>query len=583
MELESPLKVRKEFGKTGDRIFYSFGPFEVDVRERVLNRKGKSVAVTPKVFDILLVLIRNAGRILSKDEMIQLVWPDTAVEESNLSRNVSTLRKALGEEPDECRYIETIPWRGYRFVASVQESRERPDAIDSLAVLPFASDQTASMDYLSEGLTDSLIDKLSLLPGLKVMSRNSVFRYRAGESKTDYSDAQRLGTELRVRAVLTGRIRQIDTILLVSVELIDVADGSHLWGGQYNRQISDMVSMQEAMAHQIADRLRLRLTSQDKQRLVRRETEDPDAFQLYLKGRHFWNKLTPDGVAKGLEFFKQSVEKDPMYARGYAGLQKAYGYLNMPVEARKAAARALELDPDLSEAHASLGFLKFLYDWDFRGAEEELQRAIALNPNCAEAHHWYAILLANLGRHSEAIVEAERARELDPLSLLMNQTAGNVLFLARDYDGAIAVLQRTLELDAHFAAVHSVLGCVYVGKGLYPEALAQFEKVRTLAGDHAAVQASITALIGWVNAARGKKQQALKAIEELTHPLLATPYSIAGIYATLGEKDRAFEWLERACQSRSFQLVSLKVDLMFDKIRSDPRYIELQCRVGLPA
>jgi TolB-like protein/Flp pilus assembly protein TadD len=572
------VKVRKDFGKTSERTVYEFGPFRLNLQERVLQRDGVIVPLTPKVFDILLAMLQNAGRLLTKEQMMTLVWPDTNVEESNLARNVSTLRRALGETPRQPRYIETIPWQGYRFVATVRELQQDSDPIDSLAILAFANqspDPTA--EYLSEGITESLIDKLSLITGLKVMSRNSVFRYSAGSSP----DARSVGDALGVRAVLTGRVRLLDAILLVSVELTDARDGRHLWGSQYNRPITDLLSMQEAISQQIAERLRLRLTGRDQQILSGRHTEDPDAYQLYLRGRYFWNKLTPDGMARSIDQFRQAAEKDPNYAHAHAGLLRAHLYMNQPVEARKAAARALELDPNLGEAHAALGFLKLLYDWDFSGAEHELLLAIRLNPNHADAHHWYAILLANLGRHSEAIHEAERARELDPLSLLMNQTAGNVLLLARDYDGAVAALRKTLELDENFPAANSVLGCAYVCKGSYPEALAQFEKVRALAGGHPGVDASIKALMAYAYAASGKRAESLEIIEEISNPPAATPYSIAGVYAVLGEKELAFNWLEKAYQSRSFQLISLKVDPTLDNIRSDPRFSDLVTRVGL--
>jgi TolB-like protein/Tfp pilus assembly protein PilF len=572
------VKVRKDFGKTHEPAFYEFGPFRVNAHERVVYRDVTPVPLTPKVFDILLVLIQNAGRVLTKEEMLSLVWPDTNVEESNLARNVSTLRKALGEATDEPRYIETIPWRGYRFVAVVRELFEDLEPIDSLAILPFlnhSSDPAA--EFLSEGITETLIDKLSLLTGLRVMSRNSVFRYKAGDSP----NAQTVGADLGVRAVLMGRVRQLGEVLLVHVELVDARDGRHLWGGQYNREITDLLSMQEAISQQIAERLRLKLTGRDKQVLSEKQTENSDAYQLYLKGRYFWNKLTPDGVSRSVELFRQAVEKDASYAQAYAGLLRSYVYLNQPAEGRKAASKALELNPDLSEAHAALGFLKLLYDWDFSGAEEELREALRLNPNYAEAHHWYAILLGSMGKHAQAIHEAERARELDPLSLLMNQTAGNVLLLARDYDGAVAALRRTLELDENFAAANSVLGCVYVCKGSYPEALAQFEKVRALVGGHPAVNASITALKAYAYAAWGKRNEALQAIEEASTPPAATPYSIASVYAELGDKDLAFEWLEKAYLTRSFQFVSLKVDPSFDKIRSDPRFADLLNRVGI--
>jgi TolB-like protein/Flp pilus assembly protein TadD len=552
----------------------------MDVRERVVQRDGKVLPLTPKVFDILLVMVQNAGRILLKDEMMRLVWPDTMVEESNLTRNVSTLRKALGEKPNECRYIETIPWRGYRFVGEVV--RHETEAIESLAVLPFVNDSAdPSTEYLSEGITDSLINKLSLLASLRVVSRNSVFRYKARDPKENFPDAAIVGRELGVRAVLTGRIRCVDGIVLVSAELVDASDDRHIWGGQYNRQFPDILSMQETLAQEIAGQLRLKLSGQDKERLERRHTENPEAYQLYLRGRYFWNKLTPDGVRKAQEFFQQAVDLDSGYALAYTGLMNSYTSLNQPVEARKAAARALELDPDLGEAHAALGFLKFLYDWDFSGAEIELKRSIALNPNYAEAHHWYAIYLGNVGRFQEAVQAAKRARELDPLSLLMNQTAGNVLMLARDYDGAVAALHKTLELDANFAAAHSVLGSVYCRQGKFEEAVAELEKVRSLAGGHPLVDANIKALAGWVYAAWGKTNEARNLLAEISNPPGATPYNIAAVYAVLGETDSALEWLQRAYQSRSFELVSLKVDSRFDKIRPDSRFADLVQRVGL--
>ena len=568
------MKVRKEFGKSKERIFYEFGPFRVDARERALQRDGRVVPLTPKVFDILLLLIQNSGRILTKNEMMTLVWRDTMVEESNLTRNVSTLRKALGEDTDHPLYIETIPWRGYRFVASVRESRDEFDVIDSLAVLPFVNESSdPSIEYLSEGTTETLIHKLSLLDKLRVVSRNSSFRYKGR--------AQAAGRELGVRAVLTGRLRCLDANVLVSVELVDTEDDRHIWGGQYNRELSDIFSTQETISQQIVERLQLKLSSQDKERLARPHTENSEAYQAYLKGCYFWNKLTPDGVAKGLEFFQQAIEKDPRYALAYAGLVRAHTYLNQPAEARRAATKAVELDPNLGEVHAALGFFKFLYDWDFAGAEKELKYGIELNPNYAEAHHWYAIYLANVGMFEEAVYEARRAQELDPLSLLMNQTAGNVLLLARDYDGAVAALRKTLELDANFAAAHSVLGCVYSRKRMYPEALAEFEKVRSLAGTNPMVDASIKALIACVYAAWGKRTEALGLLEEIQSPPMTTPYSIAGVYAELGENDRAFEWLNKAYPSRSFDLVSLKVDPRFDNIRPDPRFHEMLRRIGL--
>jgi DNA-binding winged helix-turn-helix (wHTH) protein/tetratricopeptide (TPR) repeat protein len=578
------LKVRKDFGKSTERIFYEFGPFRFDSREGELRRDGKLVRLAPKGSDILLFFIQNPGRILTKDEMMKQVWPDTAVEESNLARNVSTLRKALGDGPDQPEYIETIPWRGYRFVAEVRKAHEESEVVDSLAVLPFVNeDQDPATEYLSDGITESLIHKLSLLSNLKVMSWHSVFQYKVRDRTGNLPEAKTVGLDLGVGAVLTGRIRLVDNIVLVGVELVNTRDNRHLWGAQYNRELSNIATLQEAIPQQIAERLKPQLTGQDKQRLFARQrhTENPEAYQLYLKGRHFWNKLTLDSVQKGLEFFQQAIEKDPAYALAYTGMLDCYTYLNSPVEARKSAARALELDPTLGEAHASLGFYKFLYDWDFAGAEKELKHAIELNPNYAQAHHWYGIYLANMGQHQEAIREARLAQQLDPLSLLMNQTVGLVLSVARQYDQAIAELLKVIEMDATYAAAHGTLGLVYAQKGMCEQAILEFEKVASFAGRHPAVATSLKALTAYTYAVCSRPDKARALVDQISAEPTASSYMLAMIYASLGEHDRALDWLGRAYADRDFQVVSLKVDPALDPLRSTTRFQELLARVGL--
>jgi len=562
---------------------YEFGPFRVDARERTLRREGALVPLTPKVFDILLVLVQNGGRVLTKTEMMDLVWPDTAVEESNLGRNVSTLRKALGDGPDGHRYIETIPWRGYRFIAQVRQSTDDRAAIDSLAVLPFLNENSDSAtDYLADGITESLINKLSRVANLKVMSRNSVFRYKAGESKGSFPDARSVGRELSVRAVLIGRIRQVDGIVIVSVELIDAADDTHLWGGQYNREFSDIVSMQNSISAQIAEVLQVQLTSADKLELTKRQAENGEAYHLYLKGRFCWNKLTVDGVRKGIELFEEAIQIDPNYALAYIGLLDCYTYLNNPVEARKAAVKALELDPTLGEAHASLGFFTFLYDWDWLKTEVEFKRAIDLSPNYAQAHHWYSIYLAHMGRHEEAIQEAQLAQRLDPLSLLMNQTAGLVLCVARQYDRAMEELRKVIDMDANYAAAHGTLGLVYARKGKCEQAIEEFEKVASLAGLHPGVTTSLKALTAFAYAVSHRTDKARALVDEISSQPTASAYLLATIYASLGEHDRALDWLDRAYADRDVQVVSLKVDPAFDPLRPTTRFQELVARLGLP-
>lgn len=559
---------------------YEFGPFRVDVRERRLLRNGDVVPLTPKVFDMLLVLVQNGGHILSKDEVMKLVWPETVVEEGNIARNISTLRNALGEHPREHQYIETIPWRGYRFVANVREVRDSParPSIDSIAVLPFANVNANSKgEYLSDGITESVITRLAQLTDLRVTSRNSAFRYKGRET-----NAQTVGSELKVQAVLMGRVAESDDLLSISVELVETANDRHLWGAQYVRKRAELFAAPEKIAKEIAEKLRLELTGSERQLLTKRNTENNEAYLLYLKGRFHFNKLTPDGVQKAVEYFQQAGERDPNYALAYAGLGDCHNYLAHRDEARKAVLKALELDEKLGEAHGTLGFFRFLYDWDFAGAESEFKRALELSPNYAEAHHWYAIYLANLGRHEEADREARRAIELDPLSLLMNMTPALNFYLARQYDRAIEQLQKVIEMETNFVAARSVLGSVLVQKASYEAAMTEYQRVLDLIKGAAAVEISVKAIMAQAYARWGKRTQTIGLLDEVIAAGTASPYSIAGVYAALGDGDSAFEWLHKATEQHDFQLVSLKVDPTLDGVRCDPRFADLVRRVGLP-
>ncbi len=531
---------------------YEFGQFRVDARERRLLRDGEVVPLTPKVFDILLVLVQNKGHILSKDEVIRLVWPDTAVEEGNIARNISTLRNALGERPRDSKYIQTVPWRGYRFVANVKEVTEEParPSINSIAVLPFADvANDPGLEYLGEGIAENLIHNLSQLSQLKVMSRNSTFRYKGCET-----DASVVGKELKVQAVLTGRLARHDDLISISVELAD------------------------ARAQE--------------QQLARRHTENAEAYQLYLKGRYYFNKLTVDGVQKGIEHHQQAIGKDPQYALAYAALGDCYNYFARPVDAKQAVRKALELDETLGEAHASLGFFKFIYDWDFAGAETEFRQALMLSPNYAEAHHWSAIYFANIGRHEEAGIEARLAVELDPLSLLMNMTPALASYLARNYDVAVEQLQKVIEMEPNFAAAHSVLGNVYLQQGSYAQTMSEYQKVLDLSKGVTPVEMSMKAVIAHACAKSGQRSEAIKLLDELTAAsgesgqlpgvLNVSPHSIAEINAALGRIDEAFRWLNKAFEQHDMQMVSLKTNPTLDGLRSQPRFADLVRRVGLP-
>jgi TolB-like protein/Tfp pilus assembly protein PilF len=539
-----------------------FEPFTLDTRERVLRREGKPVPLTPRAFDILLVLVQNSGRVLTKQEIIERVWHNTIVEESNLARQISTLRKTLGRAA--AQYVETIPWRGYRFNAAVRRAQ------DSLAVLPFLNESgDAEADYLADGITEGLINRLSLVSGLRVMSRNSVMRYKECEPPI-------IGKELDVQFVLTERFRFLNRHVIVSVELINTADGSQMWGSQYRSERSDIFAVQEIISNDIVEHLRLRLDSNRK-----RPKANSEAYDFYLKGRFFLNKVTLDGVRKAVDFFTQAIAKDPEYALAHAGLTDCHMGLNNPIEAKKAAVKALELDPALGEAHASLGFLTFIYDWDWSKAELELRRAIELNPNYGQARHWYALYLAKMGRHEEAVAEAREAQRLDPLSLPMNLTIALVLCFARRYDQSITEIKRVIEMDANFAAAHSTLGLAFAYRKMCSEAIAAFRKASALAGDSAEMNIYFDTLTAFSYASSGKTRQARSLLNTIANQPGTSPYALGMIHAQLGERSLALDWLERAYRERNYQMVWLKVDPALDPLRRTRRFQDLLTRVGL--
>jgi TolB-like protein/Tfp pilus assembly protein PilF len=553
---------------------YEFGPFRVDTRERQLKRNGEIVPLRPKVFDILLMLVQNSGHILSKDDVMNHVWSDTAVEEGNISRTISTLRNALGERPHERRYIETIPWRGYRFVANVKKisSGELVKKIDSIAVLPFVNVAAdGKTEYFADGVTEGVITSLAQLTNLRVISRNSAFRYKGREI-----DPQSVGRKLKVQALLLGRVVRNDDSLSISVELIDTEDDRHLWGAQYIRNTSDLFPTYETIARAIRDKLELPVLEQQH---GSRHTQNQQAYVSYLRGRYYFNKLTPDGVQTAIDHLQQAIEQDPTYALAYAALADCHNYMAQRDEAKHAVLKALDLDETLGEAHASLGFFKFLYDWDFSGAEEEFQRALTLNPSYAEAHHWYAIYLANVGRHEEADQHAERAIELDPLSLLMNMTRALNYYLARKYDNAIDELDQVIRMEPNFVAARSVLGNALLQKGLYDEAFGEYQKASELIKGAEIAEVSVKALIARAYALCGKQSDAVTLLQEITD---ASPYAIAGVYAALGDHDSAFDWLDKAYVQHDIQLVSLKTDPSLDSLREDQRFQHLVKQVGLP-
>jgi len=473
------------------------------------------------------------------------------------------------------------------------------ESIDSLAVLPFTYVSTdpnliadPDREYLSDGITESLINSLSQQPGLRLIARSSVFRYKGKEM-----DPQTVGRELGVRAVLTGRIIQRGDNLTISVELVDLKNNSHVWGEQYNRKVSDTLAVQQEISREISERLRLRLTGEEQRRPTKLYTENAEAYQLYLKGRYFWNKRTPADLDTAARYFQQAIEKDPAYALAYSGLADSHHYMGyafgrtppkeaMP-KAKAAALKALELDESLAEAHASLGLVKFVYDWDWAGAESEFKRAIELKPNYPSAHHFYSVYLANvLGRFDEAIAEAKRGLELDPLSININNIVALHLFNARRYDEAIEQRRKMLEMDPQSADAHYQLGEAYAAKGLYQKAFDEHMQALVLWGNKEPMEEyrQAYATSGWNGYRLKLAQRSLESLlaEWQKGSLRNIEASvIVESYIQLGEKDKAFEWLGKMFEARDGMLIWLKVNPNYDRLRSDPRFTDLVRRVGL--
>jgi len=459
----------------------------------------------------------------------------------------------------------------------------RHQPLDSLAVLPF-SDAANSPDtqYLCDGITDTLIDSLSQMPKLRVMAPTTVYRLKGQEA-----DPQKVGKALGVQAVLTGRVFQREGKLDIQADLVDVADGSELWGVRYNRQASDILALQEEIAHEIANKLRLRLTQADQTALAKHYTEDSEAYELYLKGRYYSGLYTLDGINKGITYFNQAAERDAGFALAYVGLANAYHELSsqflpprdtLPKMA-EAARKALTIDPSLGDAHTSLALVKFSYEYDFLGAEREFQRAIDLNPGAASTHQWYGYYLIAMGRQPEALRELYLAQKYDPLSPEVSVLIGLSFLSGGESDRAIQQFQKALDLEPNFWVAHHMLGMAYMKEKRYGEARNELAKATDLGGS-----TWVAADVGYLDAISGRQSEALKMLQSLLERSkqgYVSPHHIAGIYVGLGQKDRAFEWLEKAYQSRDEMLVFLKVDPKWETLRPDPRFQDLLHRLGL--
>jgi eukaryotic-like serine/threonine-protein kinase len=458
--------------------------------------------------------------------------------------------------------------------------------LDSLAVLPFENvTGDAEREYLSDGITGSLINTLATIPKLRVMAQSTVFRYKGREI-----NPQAVGQELNVRAVLTGRMMQSGGSLRIGTELVDVATGSQLWGAQYDRKLGDIFRVQDEISSEISGTLRLRLTRAEKKRLARHHTEDAEAYRLYLKGRHHWNRWTEEGFYKAIDHFQQAIEKDPYYALAYSGVAETYVLLGWnsylpPKEAfpkaRAAAMKALQLDPALGEAHTPLAAALWLHDWQWEVADREFKRSLELNPTYPTGNHWNAEYVMTMGRHGEAIGKMKSSQELDPLSLIIHGALGWAFYHSRRYDEAIEQLQRTVEMDPNYPVTHWILGLVHRKAGRYDLAIAEGEKAVSLSGGSLLMRAALAHTYGEA----GRTDEARQMLDDLTklaRDKYVAPHFFAGIYLGLGETQRAMECLENAYEERCHWLIYLHMDPSMDRLQDNPRFQNLLQRVGLP-
>ncbi|MFN0112406.1 MAG: winged helix-turn-helix domain-containing tetratricopeptide repeat protein, partial [Blastocatellia bacterium] len=626
-----------------DKQIYEFGPFALDPAERILRLAGAPVPLEPKAFDTLVVLVERSGRLVEKEELLRQVWPGTFVEEVNLARNISVLRKALAQGFAEQPCIETVPKHGYRFIAVVTptlpelvitetttsltveeeltihddeperhasgwprivvfagllllvafgvglafrlERTPKPaPAIKSIAVLPFKPlDQASREPYLEIGMADTLITRLSALNAVAVRPTSAIRRYAEQEF-----DSLAVGRVLSVDAVLEGSLQRLGDRLRVTVRLLRVADGQSLWAHQCDTACTDIFQTQDTVSRQVAEALRPSLSPAEQQALTKRGTNDVEAYQLYLKGQYFFNKRNAEGYSKAFEHFAQAIARDPNYALAYNGLALTEGWLiDTGVPRAEALAKfkarlqqAAALDPTLPEVHASLGLSAQNVDWDWVAAEREFQLAIQLNPNYATAHHWYGEhLFLVRGRYAEGLRELRLAQALDPLSLAINSDIAKCFYFARQYDEAIAQARKTLELDSQFILPHYWLFFSLHAQGRFAEAQEVAEKIQSLDGSLMA-----RANVGCALAALGQRQQARQVLAELlqaSQRRYVAPVLIAALYHTLDEPAAACAWLEKAYAERSTEMLTLRI-AWWDKMNAEPCFQSLLKRLNLP-
>ena len=619
---------------------YEFEQFRLDVRGRLLSDQGgEPVPLTPKVFDTLLYLVRHRGKVVGKDELMREIWSDSIVEENNLNQNISVLRRVFGEKPGEQRFIVTVAGHGYRFVPEVTTIRDSDDEVvktenrnskdgtakapepnvdherggrhrrwlvtlpavtflgliavgayywlgaevpsdgrkKTIAILPFKPLVLENRnEELELGLADSLISKLSGTEAIVVRPLSSIRRYNSLEQ-----DTLTAAKELRVESVLDGTIQTWGDRVRISAKLLRASDGKQLWSGQYDEKFTDIFAVQDAISEKVAGALKIRLAGK------RHSTESIEAYQLYMKGRYHVAKGAPPDLLASIPFFEQAIEIDSRYALAYTGLAHAYGVLGLAGDrtiadavgkARAAERKALEIDDTLGEAHNTLCMGAFWYDWDWQSAERACLRAIEIDPNNSDFHGNYAMVLSNTGRHSEALAEAKRSRELNPLNFVQNALEGQFLLHAGRVDEALVQLRKMSDLEPNFWMPHMIAASAYIEKGMFKEAIDESQKENELSGGN------VYPFAAYARAKSGEKGAARAELTELLANAATnqtSPYNIAMLYQALDEGGETLNWLEKAFDQRDPKMTFLKVEPKWNNLRNEPRFVELMTRMKL--
>jgi DNA-binding winged helix-turn-helix (wHTH) protein/Tfp pilus assembly protein PilF len=573
---------------------YKFDDVVVDCRDFRVLKKNESRRITPRAFEVLVFLLARHGRVVSKQELFDSIWKESFVTDNALTRMVKEIRRVIGDDADLPRYIETVPKRGYRFIAQVETIEQKEEnatknilsSVSSIAILPFVNQsEDSDNDYLSEAITESIINNLSRLSNLRVAPRSTVFYFQGRDV-----NPLEIGRRLNVQTILSGRVLQRNDTLIVNAELVDVSGEAQIWGEQYRYKITGIFDLQEQISRTICAQLQLKLGNEQSNSTAERPTRDAEAYRLYLKGRYFWNRR-PQGLTKGIEYFEQALEKDENFAHAHAGLADCYstlgswenGSLPPSVAMPKACAeaqKALAIDGNLAEAHTTLAYTKLHYDWNFADAEAGFKRALQLKSSYVHAYHWLSHFYMATGQVKKSLEASLRALDLDPLDLIINVHLAWHYWLAREPDEALRQAEKTRELDSHVIWSNFFAGLALEEKGLFKQAAAEFKNALDISSDFPLVQAAFSHALGGA----GQLTEARKITEILKKhrsKKFVPAYDIAISCLGSGEKNSALAWLREAVNERSSWAVYFAVEPRLDALRSTPPFESFLKQIGL--